>query len=99
MKGSMTKENPPLASSLPVEAQAGSVSPKTVDEGALPAPIRQALQANPQAWEIFLERSWTHRQKYIQWITSAKREATQLRRVQKVIETLTLSQPLNHARW
>ncbi len=60
----------------------------------LPPHIETALRANPVAWEAFNRLAPSERRRYIGWITSAKREETQMRRVAEAIDHLIRGEPL-----
>jgi uncharacterized protein YdeI (YjbR/CyaY-like superfamily) len=63
----------------PADAQEG----QALVELVLPLRLQQILQANVQAWQRFAKLPAVDRRRYIDWILSAKREATQLRRAEK----------------
>ncbi len=47
--------------------------------------IRETMQAHPPSWANFERLAPSHRRQYLGWITSAKREATQQRRLAEAI--------------
>lgn len=61
------------------------LEPRTLD---VPEDFQQALDENPEALAAFARLSYTHQKEYIQWIESAKREATRRRRVASAVEKL-----------
>jgi hypothetical protein len=61
------------------------LEPRTLD---VPEDFQQALDANPEALAAFARLSYTHQKEYIQWMESAKREATRQRRVASAVEKL-----------
>jgi uncharacterized protein YdeI (YjbR/CyaY-like superfamily) len=54
----------------------------------VPQYIQEALRKVPTAWSFFESLAPSHRQKYIGWIDSAKREETKLKRLQEAIRKL-----------
>jgi bifunctional DNA-binding transcriptional regulator/antitoxin component of YhaV-PrlF toxin-antitoxin module len=58
-------------------------APRTVD---LPPALAERL--DPEARAFFDSLSFTHRREYVEWITSAKREETRQRRLDKAVELL-----------
>jgi uncharacterized protein YdeI (YjbR/CyaY-like superfamily) len=54
----------------------------------LPSHIEQVLRSDAQAWENFVKLPPSHKRNYIGWITSAKKEETQLRRAREAVERL-----------
>jgi uncharacterized protein YdeI (YjbR/CyaY-like superfamily) len=61
------------------EAQDG----QALTERVLPLPLQQILQASVPAWQRFSRLPSSDRRRYIDWILSAKRETTRLRRAEK----------------
>jgi hypothetical protein len=61
------------------------VEPRTVE---IPEDLNKLLDRYPEAKAYFDGLSYTHRKEYIQWITSAKKQETRGRRLQKAIEML-----------
>ena len=62
-----------------------------------PAPpdwMRDEMQRHPPAWDNFERLAPSHRRQYLGWITSAKREATQRRRLSEAIELLKRGESL-----
>ena len=57
--------------------------PRTV---AVPADLRTALEADPEANAAFAKLSFTHRREYVEWIEEAKRPETRARRVTGTVE-------------
>ncbi len=55
----------------------------------LPPDLQQTLEANPEAYEYFIQLSYTHQREYVLWVTEAKRDQTRMDRVQRTIELLT----------
>lgn len=58
---------------------------RTVD---LPAVLRTALEADASAATAFEKLSYTRKKEIIQWVTGAKREETQRRRMEQAMEML-----------
>jgi uncharacterized protein YdeI (YjbR/CyaY-like superfamily) len=61
----------------------------------MPEYFAKALKRNKKAAAAFEEFSPSHRREYLEWITSAKQEATRERRVQTAIEWLAEGKPRN----
>ncbi len=64
------------------------------DPDAVPAFIRAGLEANPPAWAHFAALAPSHRRAYVRWITAAKREETQARRLGEAIGLLVENRKL-----
>ena len=60
----------------------------------LPDYIRVALQRHPKALQNFEALPPSHRRRYFEWIESAKREETKLRRLAEAIRLLTSGKEL-----
>lgn len=58
---------------------------RTVD---IPAEFREKLSADDAAMELFEKLSYTHKKEYVQWILSAKKEKTRMRRIEKAVEMI-----------
>lgn len=69
----------------PVEAQ----RPLKKKELPIPPAVKKALMASPKAWAHLQSLAPSYRRQYIGWITSAKKEETQLKRVKEAIGLLT----------
>ncbi len=54
--------------------------------GELPAVYGRELKANREAWDFFRAQAPSYRKKLVWWVTSAKNEATRLRRLERLIE-------------
>ena len=54
----------------------------------IPSHVRKALMASPKAWANLQALAPSYRRQYIGWITSAKKEETQLKRVQEAVALL-----------
>ncbi len=52
---------------------------------ALPQEYLQKIQANETAWQFFNNAAPSYQKQMIYWVTSAKQETTQLRRLEKLI--------------
>ena len=63
-------------------------------EPVVPGWIQETMQAHPPAWTNFERLAPSHRRQYLGWITSAKREATQQRRLAEAIERLIKGETL-----
>jgi bacteriocin resistance YdeI/OmpD-like protein/uncharacterized protein DUF1905 len=57
--------------------------PRTV---AVPADLRTALEADPEANTAFAKLSYTHGREYVEWIEEAKRPETRARRITGTVE-------------
>jgi uncharacterized protein YdeI (YjbR/CyaY-like superfamily) len=55
---------------------------------SLPDWMKTGLQTSPLAWENFCKLPPSHQRRYVGWITSAKREETQQKRIQEAITLL-----------
>jgi uncharacterized protein YdeI (YjbR/CyaY-like superfamily) len=71
-----------------------SPKPKVTTELVIPESIRQALMSDPAARDNFNRLAPSYRRLYIRWITSAKKEETQLKRAQEAIELLVQGKKL-----
>ncbi len=87
-EGRMTKAG--LAKCAFDVASASEEAPARAPRKELPIPprVKKALQAHPKAWAALRALAPSYRRQYVGWITSAKKEETQLRRVQFAIERL-----------
>ncbi|MEO0468760.1 MAG: YdeI/OmpD-associated family protein [Bacteroidota bacterium] len=54
----------------------------------IPTVLQEKFAAFPEAKIFFDSLSYTHRKEYVRWITSAKREETRIRRLEKSIDLL-----------
>ena len=61
----------------------------------MPAYFATALAKSPKAKEQFESFSPSHKREYLEWITTAKTEATQLKRMATTIEWLSEGKSLN----
>lgn len=59
--------------------------PRTIE---IPADVKNALEENPTAKRQFERFAPSHRKRYVEWITSAKREETRTVRVAKAISLI-----------
>lgn len=55
----------------------------------VPEDLQQALNESAAAKELFDTLAYSHRKEYVEWITSAKREETRIRRIGQAIEKLS----------
>ncbi len=69
------------------------ITPKA--EIAMPAYFAEELHKNAKAKQQFERFSPSHKREYLEWITSAKTEATRLKRTSTTIEWLTEGKSLN----
>lgn len=79
-----------------LDAPLAPAKPKGAPAPDLPVPdyLRQALTANPIAWENFTNLAPSHRRDYIRWIEAAKREETRKKRIAEALELLAEGRPL-----
>lgn len=70
-------------------------TPQTKEE-PIPEAFQEALNSSPRAKEHFEAFSLSKRNEYIRHITGAKREETQLKRIQQSIEYIEQGLDLNH---
>lgn len=63
-----------------------------VDELLIPSDLLAALQAQPQAEQLFMGFAKSHRRNVLRWIASARRPATRAARIQRVAEMAALGQ-------
>jgi uncharacterized protein YdeI (YjbR/CyaY-like superfamily) len=61
---------------------------------ALPLPLKKTLQANSRAWQNFNQLTPSCQRAYIGWITAAKRDDTQQRRLHQALKLLSRGQKL-----
>ncbi len=54
----------------------------------MPGDLAEALKRNKRLGEIFRSLAYSHRKEYVEWIVTAKREETRLKRVQGTLERL-----------
>ncbi|MBV5312028.1 MAG: DUF1905 domain-containing protein [Prolixibacteraceae bacterium] len=59
-------------------------------EVTIPEEIQSLLKKYPDALTFFDKLSYTHRKEYINWITSAKKEETRMKRMELFVEKLLL---------
>ncbi|MFI5452123.1 YdeI family protein [Pedobacter sp. UC225_61] len=69
------------------------VTPKA--EIAIPSDFASVLNENPRAKQQFENFSPSHRREYLEWITTAKAEATRIKRMSTTIEWLNEGKSLN----
>lgn len=60
----------------------------------VPAALQAALEGAPEAAAFWDSLSYSHQKEYADWLTSAKREATRARRLEKAIVMLSQGQSL-----
>jgi uncharacterized protein YdeI (YjbR/CyaY-like superfamily) len=70
---------------MPLEPATHQTASKTVE---LPNWIAEGLQTSPKAWENFSKLPPSHKKRYVGWLSSAKREETRGRNLQKAIKML-----------
>jgi hypothetical protein len=58
---------------------------RTVD---VPEDLRKLLAKNKKAKEVFEALTYSHKKEYVDWLTSAKKEETRLRRLEKLKDAL-----------
>ncbi|HEX3270825.1 MAG TPA: YdeI/OmpD-associated family protein [Ktedonobacterales bacterium] len=75
-----------LAPGMPVDVTlALDEEPRNVE---VPDDLAVAFASDPEARAVFDRLSFTHQREYVEWFTSAKREATRMRRVAQTLEML-----------
>lgn len=83
-----------------IGATVGSVVTVTMerDEGTrdveVPDDLQAALEAHPDARRAFASVSYSHKKEYVDWIASAKTEATRQRRIADTITRVAAGMPL-----
>lgn len=82
------------------EAGLAKIIPEVLDERNDPKPqprskvveppeyFKQALMKSKRAWENFNRLAPSHRRNYIEWVTTAKREETRLKRMKEAVAML-----------
>lgn len=58
-----------------------------------PADFRKALKAEPQAWQRWLELSFSHQREYVEAIDEAKKPETRSRRIATSVEVIAKRKP------
>ena len=56
----------------------------------IPSDVLVKLEKNKQAYQFYNSLSYTDRKEYIQWIITAKKEETRIKRIETLIEKLNL---------
>lgn len=54
----------------------------------LPEDFKEMLILNEKSYEFYESLSYSHQRKYFQWITSAKKEETRMKRIEEAIKKL-----------
>ncbi|WP_411170116.1 DUF1905 domain-containing protein [Clostridium sp. MB05] len=54
----------------------------------LPIEFEERLKLNKEAYKFYESLSYSNKRKYFQWITSAKKEETKIKRIEEAIEKL-----------
>lgn len=54
----------------------------------IPEDVQKILDENPEARDLLIKMSYTHRKEYIRWITEAKKSETREKRKLKMIEMI-----------
>jgi uncharacterized protein YdeI (YjbR/CyaY-like superfamily) len=57
-----------------------------VENGVIPKELQLAFDKNSRAYENYLGFSKSYRKSYLSWLNSAKREATQQKRIAEIIK-------------
>ena len=57
-------------------------------EVSVPADLRTALDADPEASRFFGSLSYSHRSAYVLWVDSAKKDETRQRRIPEAVRML-----------
>ncbi len=68
-----------------------------IPKAEIPVPdyFSLSLNANPKAKQVFENFSPSHKREYLEWITTAKTEATRLKRMETTMEWLNEGKSLN----
>jgi hypothetical protein len=61
-------------------------------EVVIPAELKNRLQKNPKAKELYLKLAYTHRKEFASWVESAKQAETRERRADKAIDMILAKQ-------
>jgi uncharacterized protein YdeI (YjbR/CyaY-like superfamily) len=64
------------------------------DPEDIPAFVKQALMANPKAWENFRKLAPSYRRHYLGWIMHAAKEETRARRLREAVALLEQNKKL-----
>jgi len=67
------------------------------DTTNIPADLKQALKANPQARRSFDRLAPSHKKQVIHWITSAKTDTTRQRRIQETVRLVAEDKELGRS--
>lgn len=89
--GQMTEAGLKTLTFLQGEAPA---SPPKLRDLPLPAEFQQEMERHGVAWENFKRMAASYRQRYIAWISSARRPETRAKRIAEAVELLALNQKL-----
>jgi uncharacterized protein YdeI (YjbR/CyaY-like superfamily) len=76
----------------PVRAKA--ISKSTLKNVTVPSFIRKELMNHAAAWKYFTSLAPSHQRQYIMWITYAKRQETQERRLKEALKLLARKEKL-----
>lgn len=60
----------------------------------VPAFVSRGLKANKRAWNFFMTLAPSYKRLYIRWITAAKRQETQMRRLEEAADLLARGEKL-----
>lgn len=80
--------------SFPVQEDYSPRTQQRKSELPIPAYLEQGLRKNEKAWENFKSLASSYRRNYVGWITSAKQEATRLRRLGEAVTLLEQNKKL-----
>jgi uncharacterized protein YdeI (YjbR/CyaY-like superfamily) len=84
-QGLMTEAG--LAKITAAKADGSWTSLDAIEALIIPDDLQQALAANPEANEYFMEFSNTNKKNILSWIASAKRPETRMKRIEKTINS------------
>ena len=76
----------------PPTSRSGDAPRPSVRE--IPSSIKEALKADPRAWEHFRQLAPSYRRAYIGWIESAQREETKKKRLREALRLLSAGKKL-----
>lgn len=68
------------------EAKSRVYSHERTEDAVLPEVLENAFRAEKEAWEFFTTQPPGYKKVMLHWVTSAKQEATQKRRFEKLLE-------------
>ena len=76
---------------FPLDSAPAHPAPREI---TIPAWLVLGLQTSPQAWKNFCALPPSHQQRYVGWLSSARREATRQKRLQEALTLLEANRRL-----